>query len=716
MGTQDTAGELRLQLPRGEVLCLSTRGSTAFQVRLGCRPPKTTPMLAPERPDSKWDQVTSTLGSGIRTGFGALVVSACGGAIYGRGAGERDARELSFYGNVTPVVYNAYGRGSQSLVPHYYSTDGYAALGVSGTSFTTVRGSFLSVTYEAGRSQITWREIREDNLELYFMPAPTLAMGTQAYYDLIGRPRVPPLWTFGFIASRWGWKGKDYVDSTLQHFRLGGYPADAFVVDFEWYTNESDYNFPPTGESYCNDFQFSPTLFPDPSRQLAGYRSELHFRFGGIRKSRVCNSEFLDYAHRNGWILPQGSMDGKKYYSAGRELDFSREDVRMWYAQRLVNLTMAGVSFWWNDEAETSYFTYFWLNDAEERALRASEEEAQVLSTHARRPLAAPRRFWSLNRNFVPGMARLGIGFWTGDAAPEWDVLAAQPGYVLNWALAGAPYVACDIGGFSANTSAGLLMRWYQLGVFIPIMRVHSAAWATPHWPWLWGSEAEHVIKEALELRYRLIPYHYSWAMAMYLGRGLWMQPMAMGFPEEPALANLTHQWLDGQLLVAPVLTRDSVVEVLIPSGKWIPLMGGPPVAGPSTLRSTAGTGDIPAFAPAGCIVPLAPVVQYTEALPGGDLEVRIFPGSDASFTLYEDGGETTAYLRGRGSGPVPSESVRATEFTWTDATRELSWFVSGASDATTLFGIIYALVMDDSGPKRSARQVLGLAGSVAIT
>ena len=72
---------------------------------------------------------------------------------------------------------------------------------------------------------------------------------------------------------------------------------------------------------------------------------------------------------------------------------------------------------------------------------------------------------------------------WTGNVPATWQALKTTPGFILNWGLAGAPYVACDIGGYSPQTNALLLARWYGLGAFLPIMRIHSINGTKPHFP-----------------------------------------------------------------------------------------------------------------------------------------------------------------------------------------------------------------------------------------
>jgi len=687
---------------------LSTRGGTAFRVRFDTAvEPIASPMVQPDEEDAAWTSaVSERYGQGIESPIGSLHVSergqltllspggdvltwsdpliapgevalvGRGGRIYGAGAGPARAEHLVRYGNVTPVVNNQIGGGSEALTPHYYCMDGYAALGVvEGAS----DGPALAATFHASGRGVFWRNTRPGPFELYLLPSATLELGTMAYYGLVGRPRVPPLWTFGFIASRWGWADRQYIEDTLSRFRSGGFPADAFIVDFEWYTGETDYSYGPEGKDTCVDFGYSNETFPDPARQLAKYRQELHFRMGGIRKPRLCNSQNLALARTNRYLLPQGTPGGDptnpntKFYAIERNLDFSNPDARHWYAKQHEHYLDDGVEFWWNDEGEADYFQYEWWNVAQDEAHKARRQG---------------QRRWSLNRAFSPGMARFGLGLWTGDSGASWEVLAKQPGYALNWALAGAPHVASDVGGFVGITTAELLVRWYQMSVFLPIMRVHSTRSKTPHFPWLWGDEAGEAMKAALEFRYRLIPYHYSFAHAMFEGRRLWMRPMLVAFPDDRHLSPLTQQWMDGDILVAPVVDERSLRKVRLPTGTWHKFEAGsaasPPIIGPVGLDGEAPQAEIPAYVRVGTIVTLAPVVQYTDALPGGALEVRVYGGADAELDFVEDDGWTMAYETG---------SKRRTLFKWSDDARRLSWSCEGRPPATvykTLFVVLY--------------------------
>ena len=324
-------------------------------------------------------------------------------------------------------------------------------------------------------------------------------------------------------------------------------------------------------------------------------------------------------------------------------------------------------------------------------------------------------RFYSLNRAWSPGMARLGAAVWSGDVNPSWNDLRATPSFILNYALAGSPYVACDIGGFTGQTTGPLLTRWMQVGAFMPIMRVHSTNTATPHFPFLWPEPYQSAMRSALNLRYRLIPFHYSLAHAMYSTGKMWMRPLAMEFPIDASVSTLTDQWLDGTLLVSPVLTEDSRMKVYLPIGTWYRF--GEPTSvvhhaeqGPITLDEPANITDMPAFAPSGAIIPLAPRIQYSDALPGGPLEVQVFAGSNGTFLLVEDDGETTAYQSGQ---------KRSTEFKWHDQASTLTWNVTEDSFAVNAhpswFTDLTLTLYSESGVAKSQVVTFGAGGKIAI-
>jgi alpha-glucosidase len=305
-------------------------------------------------------------------------------------------------------------------------------------------------------------------------------------------------------------------------------------------------------------------------------------------------------------------------------------------------------------------------------------------------------------------MQRLGAAVWTGDINPSWDDLRNTAGYLLNWGLSGMPYVTCDIGGFTGQTNAQLLARWYQLGVFLPVMRVHSTKDATPHFPFFWPS-IEDNLRNSLNLRYRLVPFLYSLAHRLHDTGMLSMRPMLADYWADTATHDMTNQWMVGDsLLAAPVMTEDNTAWAYLPqdSGNWYEWNSSTThPAGSNLTLSNVDMDAIPVYVREGGIVPLGPVVQYTDALPGdGILTVHVYAGADGSFTLVEDDGETQDYTSG---------ATRRTAFTWDDSTGMLKWTVSGSWSGSTAFTQVEAIVFRPDGIAHSSPEPIGSGGSI---
>ncbi|MGH8023679.1 MAG: TIM-barrel domain-containing protein, partial [Limisphaerales bacterium] len=426
-------------------------------------------------------------------------------------------------------------------------------------------------------------------------------------------------------------------------------------------------------------------LFPDPASQIADYHSQ-GIHVVGIRKPRMGNSRTLAMIRKKHWNLP-GLTDREKFES--RDLNFANPEFRQWYIARLAPLLAAGIDGWWNDEGEAAYTMYYYWNLTEKEALARFRPGA---------------RLWTLNRAFSPGLQRLGAAAWTGDIKSSWSTLAATPASLLNWSLAGMPYETCDIGGFIGNPSPELLSRWMEAGVFFPVMRSHSELHAVPRFPWLFGPKALKAIRTALDLRYRLVPYYYSLAHETFETGVPIMRPLLMEYPADPRAADLTDEWLMGpSLLAAPVLQPGDTRAVYLPAGKWHAFKSIVPIQGGQTIQVTAGLDEIPVYIPAGTILPLGPVIEHTSQMPGGPLELEIYPGHDATFTLVEDDGQTTDYLDGQ---------MRRVTFKWNDADRKLTWTTAGDYDGGDIYQSVHVVVFDPAG-KKEARSGLGASGAL---
>lgn len=547
-------------------------------------------------------------------------------SLYGRGAGPSDADKMAINsGVVTAKVSNM-----MTYVPYYYAHgDGYWCLGeiptpTGGHQESPVGGEArYGVEYEKLDYHVRWR-YHAEKFRAHINFADTLREATIAYNRATGLPPVPPKYTLGFIAGRWGWESREYIDAMLQRFRDEKYPIDAFFCDFEWFTPRNDYDFRYEGRDDYADFGYNNVTFPSPKEQIDKYHG-MNIKFGGIRKPRLGNSALLVEARSRGFILHDHS----------RNMNFTTSDARSWYANHLKHYVDDGIDFWWNDEGETDYFTFHNWNLAQRILLREKNEK---------------KKFFTINRAFIPGQQRLGSVAWTGDVTANWHELRLTPGYVINWGLAGNAFTACDIGGFSPNTNWLLLTRWYQLGVFMPIMRIHSTIKATPHFPFLWGDGPNAAMRRALILRARLIPYHYSLAHDMAENGELLARAMDYQYPYLAGM-DLGNQFMDGPaFLVSPVHTQDSETSTYLPHGKWTLFNSTEWIPGDQWVHRNVPFGGNEGekwwqvYVPKGAIIPIGPEVQYVEDKSAEDLEIHVYiedgsSGDPSEFTMKDDDG-----------------------------------------------------------------------------
>ena len=576
-------------------------------------------------------------------------------AVYGCGNGVSSLQQSK----VTTGVGNGV-----AVIPYYWADAGYAVLAV------TADDNSPAHWFATDEKSVTW-VFPGHTADLYLMPAATLKDAAKAYGQLTGPAPVPPRWAFGYLQSRWGWANRAYIEDTLAKFLAMKLPVDAFIFDFEWYTVQPDYTLTAAGAPEFSDFGLNPKLFPDPAGQIKTYK-DVGVHFVGIRKPRMGSAGTLEMLRKNHWDL---ARPGKKEKFESRDVDFSNPDFREWYIAQSAPLLRDGVDGWWNDEGEGSFTTYYYWNLAEQSGLaRAKPGE----------------RLWTLNRAFSPGLQRFGAAVWTGDIKSAWDVLDATPTSLLNWTLAGMPYETCDIGGFNGNPSPELLSRWMEAGVFFPVMRSHSEIHVTPRFPWLYGPDALNAIRAALDLRYRLLPYYYSLAHETAATGVPLMRPLVMEFPNDPHVANLSDQWMMGDaLLAAPVLSPGGKRSVYLPDDDWYPFESNAPLAGKRAIKVTAALDEIPLYVRAGSILPLGPVIQHTSQVPGGPLELEIYPGKDAEFTLDQDDGETTGYALG--------QELRIT-FQWHNATGQLTWTRAGNYSGDDVYQSFHVTVFDPRG------------------
>ncbi len=465
------------------------------------------------------------------------------------------------------------------------------------------------------------------------------------YHRLTGRPVMPPKWALGYFQSHRTLAGPQEPLQIARLFRAKNLPCDALIY---------------LGTGYCpngwntghGSLQFNPQALAHPADD--------------IRALHDLNFKVVLHVNR----APRG------LFGAGVAEDSnSPRHIRNYWARHREVFAL-GVDGWWPD-------------DGDELPLEArlTRHRCYYEGPLADRPNVRP---WSLHRTGYAGAQRYGGWIWSGDIDGRWETLAAQVSVGLNHSLSLTPFWGTDTGGFypTPELTGELYARWFQFSAFCPLFRSHGRTWKL-RLPWGWNTgefgpvehnqgpaeselhnaEVEPICRKYLELRYRLLPYNYTLAReacdtGLPLMRALWLH-----YPDDPEAVKLGSEYLWGRdLLVAPVVEKGAKVRRLyLPVGTWHDWWAGENVTGPCWLERPVDLATLPLYARAGAVIPLDPVRQFTAQPVTGPTVLRVFPGADGTFTLYDDDGQSLAYRDG--SDPK-TQWIR---LHWDDSARRLT-------------------------------------------
>jgi alpha-D-xyloside xylohydrolase len=312
------------------------------------------------------------------------------------------------------------------------------------------------------------------------------------------------------------------------------------------------------------------------------------------------------------------------------------------------------------------------------------------------RSVSSDKRVFILTRSAFAGQQRYGANTWSGDVVASWDALRQQISAGLNFSLSDIPYWNSDIGGFflwnfpkkldDANYRE-LYARWIQFGVFCPMMRSHGTD--APREIYQFGKKGDTIydaIEKYITLRYNLLPYIYSTSWDVTANQSTMTRALVMDFAKDKQALDINNQYMFGKsLLVCPV-TRPmyskigaegkdaasvedySVIkkeEIYLPKGTdWVDFWTGEKNSGGQTVNKETPVDIIPLYVKAGSILPIGPKVQYATEKQWDNLEMRVYPGADGKFTLYEDENDNYDYEKGIYS---------TITFTWDDAKKVLT-------------------------------------------
>ncbi len=508
------------------------------------------------------------------------------------------------------------------------------------------------LSWRLSDNETTFRSPDARMLDYVVFYGPSADSVIAAYRNLSGNVPMLPRWAYGFWQCRERYTSSAELVSTTREFRKRKIPMDVIVQDWQ-YWGDNGWGVP----------EFDTTSYPDPTAWI----KELHHLH-----AHFCISIWSD--------PDKNSVLGKEYSSEhlyipdSKWLDYFNPLTRKEYWNTLdKNMFSHGVDAWWMDATEPENdalhgkMTYLGPGDFYRLTYPMFVSRAVY---DGQRESSSKKRVVILTRSAFLGQQRYGTINWSGDVGGTWDSFRRQIVAGLDYSMTGMPYWTTDIGGFfrpdSQYTSKSyqeLLIRWYEWGAFNPIFRIHGFHSRTE--PWNYDKQVQADMLKMEHLRYRLLPYIYSnaWQVTKY-GSTI-MRPLVMDFRKDTAALNQRYEYMFGKdFLVAPVIEpKANERNVYLPKPAiWYNFWTGERFNGGRIVKTEAPLDEIPLYVRAGSVVPMGPIIQYaTEKI--NPIEIRIYPGANGSFKLYQDENNNYDYEKGLYS---------TVGFIWNDATRTL--------------------------------------------
>lgn len=474
--------------------------------------------------------------------------------------------------------------------------------------------------------------------------------------DLTGEAPMFPLWTYGFHQSRERYVSQEQLVGVVKRYRELEVPLDGIVQDWQYWGDNASWNA----------IEFRNPLFPEPERMLDEVHAlHAHALISVWPSFGPATDPYREFA-AHGQLMahetfPQGN--GVRVYDA-----YSPEARDIYWKflnQRMFRIGMDG---WWLDATEPEHNPVR-ESDYDYRTALGSFRKVRnafpLVSVGGvydhQRATSSDKRVFILTRSAFAGQQRYGAQSWSGDVVASWEVLRDQIPAALNFTLCGIPYWNSDIGGFySATHYPGgtddpayrkLYVRWMQFAVCTGMMRSHGTN--TPREIFQFGERGDRAFdaqERMIHLRYRLLPYIYSTAWAITSRGESLMRALYFDFPDDRRGWETGDEYLFGRsFLVAPVTRKDDLRTLYLPAGtQWVDFWTGAREEGGREFTREVPLEILPLYVRAGSIIPIGPTVQYAAEKPWDDLQVRIYPGDDGEFVLYEDEGNSYAYERGR--------------------------------------------------------------------
>ena len=597
--------------------------------------------------------------NGEKTYHAETVVEMYGSREGFYGLGQHQAGVWNYHGESVEISQE----NTNIAVPVLLSSQGYGIFW-NNPSRTRFNNRFVHVMYIS--SEVA------DTIDYYFMYGPDFDQVIASYRDLTGRAPLFSRWAYGFWQCKNRYKSQEELLNVAQKYRDLHLPVDAIVQDWFWWNRK--------GEHVFNN------NYPDPKAMVDQlHKNNFHLMISVWPFFEPGSKEYEDM-DRRGFFIERTKIPHLPYHAQGMAVyDPTNPEARKYYWSLMDKaLFKIGVDAWWLDTTEPE------TEGQEENILLghklligSGDRYANLfplMTTRAvyegQRAASDQKRVFILSRSAFAGVQRNAVTAWSGDVLSDWLSFKRQIPAGLNYSVSGLPYWTTDIGGFFIGNMSDpdfreLFIRWFQFGAFSPIFRVHGTRYGPDENElWSYGTEAEKILLQYDNLRYRLLPYIYSLGWKVTSEGYTPMRALVMDFREDVKAQNVGDQFMFGPALLVNPVTEPGAKErhLYLPKAKWYDFWtgGATRVArdGGAFVDAPAPIDRLPLFVRAGSIIPLGPQEEYSDQKPADPIELRVYSGADGSFTLYEDENDTYHYENGA-YATIPIQ--------WNDATRTLT-------------------------------------------
>ena len=584
--------------------------------------------------------------------------------------------------------------------------------------------NYSPTLFEDNADGMTFTSEAGKGVDYYFMYGGSADGVIAQMRHLTGDVPMFPLWTYGFWQSKERYKSAAETENIVDKYRELQVPLDGIIQDWQYWGSNYLWN---AMDFLSEEFADGKQMIQNVHRKHAHFMISIWASFGPqTQQFRELDAKGLLMPFET-WPQSGISHiwpPMKDYPSGVKVYDAFHPEARAIYWKYLRKLYDYGTDAWWMDSTDPDFFNPR-ESDYEHKVYGGtwrSQRNAFPLETvrgiyqSQRKDYPdASKRVFIMTRSSYAGQQHYGSNMWSGDVNSSWDMLRKQVPAGLSFTLTGNPNFNTDIGGFfcgSYNTRGKgsaprnpqfqeLYVRWMQYGLFCPVFRSHGAD--APREIWQFGRKGEPVydaIEETIRLRYRLLPYLYSTAWQVSSNNDSYMRPLFADFAADKRVWNMTDEFLFGRsILACPIVNAQYTEEKIIrtdamtgwdrqtasdgspvgtidftstktatkylPKGAvWYDFWTGKAYKGGQTVTLETSLNRVPMFVRAGSILPLGPEMQYVGEKSWDNIELRLYPGADGSFTLYEDEGDSYRYEQGVCS---------TVTFRWNDRRRTLT-------------------------------------------